>query len=129
MAPPEARMARDLLHLSNGRRVETRINDRDIQHLHAFSDERKVAVMRRIMSRRPDRTILLNGPRDFENTLLRLRREGYGLIDLQRHEASFSSVWYRRGVSVLGRRRKHVTMVVWEAEDPGPQTTVLAWRV
>ncbi len=109
--------------------METRINDRDIAHLHAFSNDRKAAVMRRIMSRRPDKTAQLNGRIDFEKTLLRLRREGYGLIDLQRHEASFSSVWYRRGVSVLGRRREHVTMLVWEAEEPGPQTTVLTWRV
>jgi len=124
-------MARDLLHvLKNGRpRLETRINDHDIQHLHAFSNERKAAVMRRIMSRRPDKTIQLSGRHDFEKTLLKLRREGYGLIDLQRHEASFSSVWYRRGVSVLGRRREDVTMLVWEAEEPGPQTTVLSWRV
>jgi hypothetical protein len=124
-------MARDLLHvLKNGKpRLETRINERDIQHLHAFSNERKTAVMRRIMSRRPDKTIQLNGKNDFEKTMLQLRREGYGLIDLQRHEASFSSVWYRRGVSVLGRRREHVAMLVWEAEEPGPQTTVLSWRV
>ena len=109
--------------------METRINDRDIKHLHAFSDERKQAVMRRIMSRRPDTTIQLNGRHDFEKTLLELRRKGFGLIDLQRHEASFSSVWYRRGISVLGRRHEHVTMLVWGAEEPGPQTTVLSWRV
>ena len=124
-------MVRELLplHLQKENRLETRINDYDIKHLHAFSDERKQAVMRRIMSRRPDKTIQLNGRHDFERTLLKLRREGFGLIDLQRHEASFSSVWYRRGISVLGRRREHVTMLVWEAEEPGPQTTVLTWRV
>ncbi|MGH8673364.1 MAG: hypothetical protein ACREVG_03535 [Burkholderiales bacterium] len=85
--------------------------------------------MQRIMSQRPDRTVKLTGRHDFENTLLALRRDGYKLINLERHEASFSSVWYRRGVSVLGRWREYVTMLVWELEELGPRTTVLTWRV
>ena len=92
--------------------METRINDRDIKHLHAFPNERKSVVMRRIMSQRPDRTVKLTGKNDFEKTLLKLREDGYKLIDLQRHEHSFSSTWYRRGVSILGRGRVQVTMVV-----------------
>jgi len=116
--------------------LDTRINDRDIQHLHAFPDQRKESVMRKIMSQKPDRALKLNGQNDFEKTMLKLRREGYKLIDLQRNEASFSSVWYRRGVSMLGRGRAHVTMLVWEQEEPAEEerppassTTVLTWRV
>lgn len=109
--------------------MDTRINERDIKHLQAFPNGRKAAVMRRIMSQRPDRTVQLKGPQDFEKTLLKLRQDGYKLIDLQRHDASFSSIWYRKRVSMLGRRREHVTMLVWELEEPGPQTTVLTWRV
>ena len=109
--------------------MDTRINDRDIKHLHAFPDERKSAVMRRVMSRRPDRTVKLTGRDDFEKTLLDLRRDGYQLIDLQRHEGAFSSVWYRKGVSMFGGGRTHVTMVVWEQEEPGGSTTVLSWRL
>ena len=116
--------------------MDTRINDRDIKHLHAFPDDRKASVMRKIMSQKPDKTLKFNGQNDFEKTMLKLRREGYKLIDLQRHEASFSSVWYRRGVSMLGRGRAHVVMLVWEQDDPAPSaeqasssTTVLTWRV
>jgi hypothetical protein len=109
--------------------LDTRINDRDIKHLHAFPDERKSAVMRRVMSQRPDRTVKLTGRDDFEKTLLDLRRDGYKLIDLQRHEGAFSSVWYRKGVSMFGGGRTHVTMVVWEAEESGGSTTVLSWRL
>ncbi len=117
--------------------MDTRINERDIKHLQAFPDERKASVMRKIMSQKPDRSLKLNGQNDFEKTMLKLRREGYKLIDLQRHETSFSSVWYRRGVSMLGRGRAHVTMLVWEQEEPAPSsaqepsssTTVLTWRV
>jgi hypothetical protein len=81
------------------------------------------------MSRKPDKTVKLTGRDDFEKTLLDLRRDGYKLIDLERHEASFSSVWYRKGVSMFGRGRTHVTMVVWEQEEPGGSTTVLSWRL
>ena len=92
--------------------------------------------MRKIMSQKPDKTMKMNGQNDFERTMLKLRREGYKLIDLQRHETSFSSVWYRRGVSMLGRGRAHVVMLVWEQDeheqpsrDPSSSTTVLTWRV
>ena len=109
--------------------MDTRINDRDIKHLHAFPDDRKAALMRRIMSQRPDRTVKLTGEDDFEKQLLKLRGDGYKLIDLQRHEHSFSSTWYRRGISMLGRERVQVTMLVWEQDEPGSSTTVLTWRV
>jgi hypothetical protein len=109
--------------------LETTINDRDIKHLHAFPDDRKTALMRRIMSQRPDRTVKLTGKNDFEEQLLKLREDGYRLIELQRHEHSFSSTWYRRGVSILGRERVQVTMLVWEHDEPGSSTTVLTWRV
>ncbi|MGH8673599.1 MAG: hypothetical protein ACREVG_04760, partial [Burkholderiales bacterium] len=50
--------------------LDTRINDRDIEHLHSFPDDRKEGVMRRIMSRKPDRVVKLAGRNDFEKTLL-----------------------------------------------------------
>jgi hypothetical protein len=109
--------------------LDTRINDRDIKHLHSFPGDRKSVLMRRIMSQRPDRTVKLTGKDDFEKQLLKLREDGYKLIDLQRHEHSFSSTWYRRGVSLLGRERVQVTMLVWEQDEPGSSTTVLTWRV
>ncbi len=85
--------------------------------------------MHRVMSQRPDKTVKLTGRHDFEKTLLGLRRDGYQLINLERHEHSFSSVWYRKGISMFGRGRTHVTMVVWENEEDGDSTTVLSWRL
>jgi len=114
---------------ARGLRLETRINDRDIKHLHAFPNDRKNALLRRIMSQRPDKTVKLTGKDDFEKSLLKLREDGYKLIDLQRHEHSFTSTWYRRGLSLLGRERVKVTMLVWEQDEPGSSTTVLSWRV
>lgn len=109
--------------------MDTRINERDIKHLHAFPDERKALLLQRIMSRKPDRTVKLTGKQDFEKTLLGLRRDGYKLIDLQRHEHSFSSTWYRRSVAMFGRGRVQVTMVVWEQDERDSATTVLTWRL
>ena len=109
--------------------METRINDHDIKHLHAFPHERKSAVMRRVMSQKPDKTVKLTGRHDFEKALLDLRRNGYKLINLERHEHSFSSVWYRKGLSMFGGALARVTMLVWEAEERGGSTTVLTWRV
>ena len=109
--------------------MDTRINDRDIKHLHAFPNDRKNSVMRRIMSQRPDNTVKLTGKHDFEKQLLKLREDGYKLIDLQRHEHSFSSTWYRRTLTLLGRERVLVAMLVWEQDEPSSSTTVLTWRV
>lgn len=109
--------------------MDTRINDRDIKHLHAFPVDRKSVLMRRVMSQKPDKTVKLTGKNDFEKQLLKLREDGYELIDLQRHEHSFSSTWYRRGMSLLGLERVQVTMLVWEQDEPGSSTTVLTWRV
>ena len=109
--------------------MDTRINDRDIKHLHSFPVDRKSVLMRRVMSQKPDRTVKFTGNDDFEKQLLKLREDGYKLIDLQRHEHSFSSTWYRRGLSLLGRERVQVTMLVWEQDEPSSSTTVLSWRV
>ena len=109
--------------------MDTRINDRDIKHLHSFPDDRKSVLMQRIMSQRPDSTVKLTGKNDFEKQLLKLREDGFKLIDLQRHEHSFSSTWYRRSLSLLGRERIQVAMLVWEQDEPGASTTVLTWRV
>lgn len=109
--------------------MDTRINDRDIKHLHAFPDDRKAVLMRRVLSQRPDRTLKLTGEGDFEKTLLGLRRDGYRLINLERHEHSFSSVWYRKRISMFGGRGTQITMVVWEQEERGASTTVLSWRL
>ena len=39
--------------------METRINDRDIKHLHSFPGDRKSVLMRRVMSQKPDTTVKL----------------------------------------------------------------------
>lgn len=107
--------------------MDTRINEADMQHLNAFPDEQKTTLMQRIMAHEPDKTQKLEGRNDFEKTLLRLRKDGYQLIDLQRQELAFSSVWFCRGEGMLERRRAEAAMLVWEQQDEGTMTTVMTW--
>lgn len=108
--------------------VKSRINDQDMEHLQSFPPERKVAVLDRIMSRKPAESLVLNGDSDFEKTLLKLRREGYQLIDLQREDIAFTTVWYRNGKALFGRAGADVAMLLWEIQEPGGSTSVYTWR-
>src|SRR5688572_33342712 len=83
--------------------MKARISSEDMQFLRRFSEPQKSEVMQRIMSRRPEKTVVMDGDNEFEKTLIRLRRDGYGLIDLQPQEAACSSIWYRRKPSLLKR--------------------------
>ena len=110
--------------------MKSRIDHKDLEHLQAFPGERKAAVMQRIMSLMPTERMVLSGDNDFEKTVLKLRREGYGLIDLQPQESAFSCVWYRRSKALFSRAGADVAMLLWEMQEPaGPLTTVLTWRL
>ena len=115
---------------TDGHDLKSRIHDEDIEHLEAFPGERKAAVMHKIMSLMPAGRVVLSGDNDFEKTVLKLRREGYGLIDLQPHEQAFSCIWYRRSKALFSRAGADVAMLLWEMQDPpGALTTVLTWRL
>jgi hypothetical protein len=109
--------------------METRISAEDIEHLQAFPDSRKAAVMKRIMTLDPAASVVLEGDGHFEETVTTLRREGYGLIDLQRQETAFTTVWYRRGQALLGLAAPNVAMLMWEASADGGMTTLMTWKV
>lgn len=108
--------------------MSTRINNDDMSHLQNFSAAQKTAVLRKIMSHPPARTVVMEGNNHFEKTLIRLRRDGYGLIDLQPQETACTSVWYRRKPALL-RTRGDVAMLLWEAQLDGEATTVITWKV
>lgn len=109
--------------------METRINDEDIEHLQAFPGSRKAAVMEKIMALKPAESMVLEGDEHFETTVLKLRRDGYGLIDLQRQETAFTTLWYRKGKALLGLAGAEVAMLLWEASTGGGATTLMTWRV
>lgn len=109
--------------------MKSRIDHKDLEHLEAFPGDQKAKVMQKIMSLQPTERVLLGGDNDFERAVLKLRREGYGLIDVQRQEAAFSCIWYRKTKSLFNGAGADVAMLLWEMQDPGVETTVLAWRI
>jgi hypothetical protein len=108
-------------------RFDAHIHEADRQHLRAFPRKRKATLMERIAAREPDKSEQLEGGLDLGKTLLRLRRDGYALIDLQLHDTAFSSVWYRKSGGVLDWRRTEVALVIWMLQERGPTTTVQTW--
>jgi len=110
--------------------METRISDEDLEHLQAFPDSRKAAVMEKIMALAPAESVVLEGDGHFETTVLKLRRDGYGLIDLRSLETTFTTVWYRKGKALLGLAGVEMAMLMWEASAcGGGATTLMTWRV
>ena len=110
-----------------GTRLHEHINEEDRQHLEAFPRERKATLMQRIAARDPDKSVQFDAMHDIEKTLLRLREDGFRLIDLQQQETTFSSLWYRKSDGVTGWRRAEVAMVVWALDEETPATSVLTW--
>jgi len=110
--------------------MKSRIDDKDLAYLEAFPGDRKAKVMRKIMSLQPVERVLLDGDNGFEKAVLKLRKEGYNLIDVQRQEIAFSCIWYRETKSLFNGAGADVAMLLWEMqEDRGTETTVLTWRI
>lgn len=109
--------------------MNTQINYEDMGYLHVFPGDRKAAVMRKIMSHEPGKSVVLNGDKGFEEAMQNLHHHGYGLIDLRPQETAFTAVWYRKGRALLERAQEEVAMLLWEAQENGNSTTVMMWRV
>lgn len=109
------------------RDTSARISNEDMRHLNAFSEAKKTVVMREIMSQAPAKTVTLSGRNDFEKTILKLRREGFGLIDVQPQETVCTTVWYRRKLALLRRPGAEVAMLLWEPRDHEETTTLVTW--
>lgn len=109
--------------------MKARIDKRDLAHLASFPASEKARILRRITSVRPVEQVVLAGNNDFEKALLRLRKEGYALIDVQRQETTFACTWYRKTRSLLNSAGADVAMLLWELQERGSETTVLTWRI
>ena len=109
--------------------MKARIDRRDLAHLEAFPGDQKAKVMRKIMSVHPTERVVLDEDNAFEKAVLKLRREGYSLIDVERQEIAFSCIWYRKTKSLFNGAGADVAMLLWEMQDRGCETTVLTWRI
>lgn len=108
--------------------MKARINDQDMAYLQSFPRAERAAVLERIMARKPAESVVLDGDNAFEKTILKLRREGYRLINLERQDIAFTTVWYRNGKALFGHAGADVALLLWEMQEPRASTTVLTWR-
>ena len=106
---------------------KTRINESDMTHMNAFPADRKTWVLAQIMSLNPLQKNVHADNHHYEKALLKLRDDGYALVDLQPQETAFTSVWYRNGRTHAAR--ENVAMLLWETLAVGDSTTVLRWRI
>ncbi len=106
------------------------ISESDIRQMNLFPQTEKSRVMEAIMSLTPLKTEMRSDANYYEKSLISLRKEGFGLIDLQPLETALTTVWYRRAGRLPARfAREDVTMLLWESQDDGEATTVIHWRI
>jgi hypothetical protein len=108
--------------------MKARIDKRDLAHLASFPASERAKILERLTSVRPVEQVVLDGSNDFEKALLKLRKEGYALIDVQRQETAFTCIWHRKTRSLFNGAGADVTMLLWEMHERGSETTVLSWR-
>ena len=107
------------------------ITSQDRDHMKSFPVEHKTRIMREIMTRYPVAERNFVGNTHFVKTILKLRVDGLRLIDLQALETAFTSVWYKKNGSLLGKAKGDVAaMVVWATSaSEDDMTTVKVWRI
>lgn len=113
------------------RKMATAITDQDVGHMNAFPVKKKVKIIQDIMSKSPVEEWNLEGNTSYIKTILRLRASGLELIDLQPQETVFTTVWYSRNRSLLGRVKSEVAaMLMWESNGhDGGITTLRVWHI
>ena len=106
-----------------------RITDSDIRHMNRFSPAKRALMMSTIMSLEPLSQEQRSESNYYEKTMIRLRKDGFSLIDLQPLETAMTMVWYRASGLRFGRARTDVKMVLWESQEAGDTTTVMTWKI
>ena len=95
-----------------------------------FPPTKKARVMTKIMALVPLNSDQRTESHHYEKVMLRLRSEGFELIDMQPLETALTAVWYRRkGRFAFGFSAEEVKMVVWESQNARDTTTVMTWRI
>ena len=114
--------------------MSTRISDEDIGHLLSFPVHAKVKLLRAATASKPMEIRESRGAKDYEKAVLRLRNEGFKLIDFEASETTLSTIWHRSATTMFGLSRFEVIASLnWEAEgwsgsDAG-LTTFKTWKI
>ena len=104
-----------------------RITDVDLEHMNAFPADRRLELIEKIMSRTPAASAAFTGNNHYERAILRLRRDGFQLIDLQPQEFLFTSVWYGKYRSAMRVPRLELAMLLWISEEE--LTYLTTWQI
>lgn len=112
-------------------KMVTAITDRDRGHMNTFPIDKKMRIMQKIMARLPVAEWNFEGNNNYVKAMLKLRAGGLGLIDLQPQETAFTTVWYSKNRSLLGRAKTEAAaMVVWEYNgDAEGVTSLRVWHI
>ena len=124
---PASKPAASRAHMEVG--TKSNISDADILHMNAFPARDKSRLLDKIMSQTPFSTEVRSDSNHYENSLLRLRKDGFALIDMQPLETALTTVWYHNGPMPKCFKREDVTMMLWETQPAGDTTTIMVWRV
>lgn len=109
--------------------TKSNIGDADIMHMNAFPVKDKHRLLDKIMSQTPVSTEVRSDSNHYEKSLIRLRKDGFVLIDMQPLETALTTVWYHKGPMPGRFAREDVTMMLWETRPAGDTTTIMAWRI
>jgi len=106
-----------------------RISYRDLDYQRDFPDAEKARLMRAVLSVLPEDVKTTSGKHDFEKSLLKLRADGFCLIDMQSLEVALTTVWYRKSASLLGFVKSEVVIALdWTMMDDGRNETTILRR-
>ncbi len=108
--------------------MKASIDEADIKRMNAFPALGKSRVMEKIMSLTPLKTAVRSDSNSYEKCLIRLRDDGFMLLNVEALETAFTTVWYRK-TGVAGFSHVDVTMMLWESQGSGDTTTIITWRL
>lgn len=116
----------------DSRPFAARISSRDLDYQRDFPEAEKARLMLEVLSALPEDVKTTSGKHDFEKSLLKLRADGFRLIDMQSLEVALTTVWYRKSALLLGFVKSEVVIALdWTMMDDGRnETTILRrWRL
>lgn len=112
--------------------MTTRITTQDMEHLRAFPAEKKAQIMQHVSHESVTQAITYTGSNYYDKAILKLRQEGYGLIDMQPMETACTMLWYRKISPLFSLKRSEYAVMVmleYEMEDGTDVTTLRTWKV
>jgi hypothetical protein len=113
----------------DSRPFAARISSRDLDYQRDFPDAEKARLMRAVLSALPEDVKTTSGKHDFEKSLLKLRADGFRLIDMQSLEVALTTVWYRKSALLLGFVKSEVVIALdWTMMDDGRNETTILRR-